>query len=70
VRVRHLVSSEGVEWTVRKLVRERPGGAGRRRRGLAVLWAPNRATVEAPPDWEELSDAELLELMAPAGERM
>ncbi len=67
--IRRVVDADGVEWVVRKLIRESARlGQGTRVRCYAVRGGANGLKLDVQIDdiWEELSDAELVGLIARA----
>ena len=70
--IRKVIDADGVEWVVRRLVRESarlngsdPGG-GRKVSVLRCYAAGRKVEVCTDRDWEELSDAALLALISRA----
>ena len=63
--IRRVVDADGVEWVVRRLVREsaRLNGGDRGVSILRCYAARRKVEVRTDRDWEELSDAALLALI-------
>ncbi len=64
--IRKIIDANGVEWIVRRLVREsaRLNGGDRRVSVLRCYAAGRKVEVLVDGEWEEFSDADLLGLIA------